>query len=538
MNLIKSIKEAEEDFEWYPTTEEIMRDVARVVDKLSSSVSHFRYSGVTVVDPCAGDGRFLNHVASYVRADRQFGIEKSAVLRGRWESIRFAGVDYMQCSLIDVAPDVVVCNPPYSEYEVWLEKVLNEVGPKTLCAFVLPTRWTDTKIGERVRQEHKVTSVGFYDFAQADRGARAKVEAFVVVAHPDNKSSAFSRFFQSNFQFDETDYEHIELKEEDANEVGRKMNFVESLVASYESRIKRLAEAVRQVAKIPRDVRAALELSTDQVERVVRQKLESSKSHYWKALFDEAREITNRLTSKSRTKLLHELHMVGAVDFNADNAYAVLLDVVNKANLFTDEQIVHLFERMADVANVVNYKSNHKVYVRDKFRYYSYDDDEMSHVRLGDRLVMENAGGLDVCPYSKGPASTRSRGLSGQAADFLSDILTVAYTLNMQVTHDSIYPDPNKWERPRMFDKWEGNNATFYLRDDSEFMHVRVFLNGNMHIKFNPAFVHRLSVRHGILKGWLRHDDDAVAEELQISKSEAVSALANHNHISHKLLLC
>jgi hypothetical protein len=41
---------------------------------------------------------------------------------------------------------------------------------------------------------------------------------------------------------------------------------------------------------------------------------------------------------------------------------------------------------------------------------------------------------------------------------------------------------------------------------------VRVFKNGNMHLRLLPEFVHALNTRHGKLKGWLRSREEAEQE--------------------------
>jgi hypothetical protein len=281
-----------------------------------------------------------------------------------------------------------------------------------------------------------------------------------------------------------------------------------------------LRQAIIDVSKIPSDVRLALELGVDRVKTVVRNKMQSTRTEAWDALFAEAEELNKRLTSHSTREIRRSMEAAGLVAFNTENVGAVVLRIIESANEFVDAQLIRLFESMAEYANVVNYKSNHKVYVRDKMRYFG-DQEKPEHVQLGHRLVLERCGGLEVCPYSK---PRKSSGLSGQAATYLRDLFAVAYTLGFQVCKE--IPDDIQLQLPSMWDKWEDNSAQFYCKKNGrgkvmKFAHVRVFMNGNMHLKLLPEFVHLLSAKHGVLKGWLRNDPADIASELNVDVKEA-----------------
>ena len=69
------LKEAGEDFEWYPTTDKMLSIVARDIKKMSDRRYHRGYH--SILDIGAGDGRALEKLQQLCKSDE------------RWESIYF-----------------------------------------------------------------------------------------------------------------------------------------------------------------------------------------------------------------------------------------------------------------------------------------------------------------------------------------------------------------------------------------------------------------------------------------------------------------
>ena len=60
--LIQSIQDADQDFEWYPTTDEMLRVVANSIKATAWNVPHrHRDALVGILDIGAGDGRALRY---------------------------------------------------------------------------------------------------------------------------------------------------------------------------------------------------------------------------------------------------------------------------------------------------------------------------------------------------------------------------------------------------------------------------------------------------------------------------------------------
>lgn len=89
-SLLAEIKTTEQDFEWYPTTNEI-------IDKFFEHVNHYQIDGL--LDVGAGDGKVLNRFKQLV-SDRYhtnlFAIEKSQPLLSSLPiDISILGTDFL-----------------------------------------------------------------------------------------------------------------------------------------------------------------------------------------------------------------------------------------------------------------------------------------------------------------------------------------------------------------------------------------------------------------------------------------------------------
>lgn len=130
--VVRELKDRSEDFEWYPTTD-TMVDIIK-----SDMLNYFHdYEGpwdkkvkilsrIDVLDCGAGDGRVLSKLSN---GGNKYAIEKSKTLINLMpEDIFIIGTDFFQSTLIDKKVKVLFCNPPYSEYAQWAEKIITEAN--------------------------------------------------------------------------------------------------------------------------------------------------------------------------------------------------------------------------------------------------------------------------------------------------------------------------------------------------------------------------------------------------------------------------
>jgi hypothetical protein len=151
MSLLATVKEASQDFEWYPTTKEIIacvdRDLLREYDKSewnhTTQQSDFIHKAIDILDCGAGDGRVLHSLS---HGGNMYAVEKSTVLiHAMHKDIFIIGTEFNNTTLIDKKVQVIFSNPPYSEFEKWATKIIKEANAEFIY-LVLPKRWKDSAL--------------------------------------------------------------------------------------------------------------------------------------------------------------------------------------------------------------------------------------------------------------------------------------------------------------------------------------------------------------------------------------------------------
>ena len=516
---LKTVHRAAEDFEWYPTTNEIIAAMTRAL-AFEIDERHWRARSTTsFLDIGAGNGKVLRAVGRLERIGDLHAIEKSsALLQALPENVFILGVDFWNTSLYDKEVGVIFSNPPYSRFEEWSAKIIREAPGGCTIYLVVPERWQRSEVlGRELKARRLEPSIlGRFDFESAeDRTARAKVHLLKIRLKDserwvkDDPADPFVRFFHETFTFPEEGEAKPFAERIEEMQVVHRVNFIEALCLLYDARMAELQRNYQAVVELTPDILKEFEISRPGLIESLRQKLATAKKEYWQRLFDGMSEINRRLTASSRKRIVELMQSRTGIEFNRDNAYAIVLWVIRHANGYFDRQLVETFEAMVEAANVENYVSNQRVFRWNRFRYDEARDERSTHFRLkvGPRIVLQHCGGLEN-GYSE-----YSRGLTRNAADFLCNLIVVARNLGFEVIDEG--PREHEWKdsdaRVIRFRKGEKVESLY---------RVRAFFNRNLHLQFHPDFVHALNVQHGKLRGWLRDDADA-ADELEISRELA-----------------
>ena len=219
------------------------------------------------------------------------------------------------------------------------------------------------------------------------------------------------------------------------------------------------------------------------IKEAIKQKIKSLKTRYWKIVFDEFREITDRLTSETRKIMFNKFAELQTVDFTLENIYPLILWVIKNANTYYNDQLISFFKKLSSPDNIKQYKSNKKVFERDKWRHNTFKHpDKISHYMLDYRIIMSS------------PFETYCK------KEALKDILTIAKNLGFKVGECVL---------PNCF----GQKVTIYYADNTKtFMEYRAYKNGNMHVKFDIEFAKAMNVEVSRLLGWIRSKEDIQKE--------------------------
>ena len=499
MTALQEIKAAQEDYEWYPTTNEIL-------NRLGECLDLYHHESKRFLDIGAGNGKVLDYVSEIEGIGKCYAIEKSQTHLSSLKSEYFIlGVDFYKTQLYDKQLDYIFVNPPYSEYEEWVCRVIREACDDCQIYLVIPQRWQNSQRIQDELSSRKLTAKveGEFTFEDAeDRKARAKVHlVYVEVKKEYDKNDPFTKFFDETFTYPKKK-EEKPFEEKIQQGLAKKRNFIEVLCDLYDARMLELQKNYQSVCELDPDLLREFEISKVSMIESLKMKLEATKKEYWQRLFDGMSEINKRLTHDSRKKICDLMNGQTGVDFNIENAYAIVLWVIKNANQYFDDQFVDTYETMVEYANIDRYKSNERVFKKNEFTYWSRRDsvDPVTHYKLkvGNRIVLDRCGGLDNSEWSW------KKGLTERAAQFIGDIMTIAN--NMDFIPERDLPKECEWDTSEA--------QVFYCHERGEkkvLFRVRAFLNGNLHFQFLPEFVHAMNVKFGSLKGWV-HAGNAAQE--------------------------
>ena len=502
LSIVENLKTNRQDFEWYPTTSEI-------IDCISKDIEDYKYGTrakfKSILDCGAGDGRVLQAID----IPKKYAIEKSQILiQQQSKDIFVVGTDFHQQTLLDKNIDVLFCNPPYSEFKEWAVKILSQTQAHTVY-LVLPQRWDECpKIEAEIKNRGwKVSVLLTTDFLSADRRARAKVNVIKAVNH-NSGDEAFSKWFDDNFNIKTTkpktlaekiEDETIELSKVDSkNSLTTGDSLIHILVALYNRDLDYLLSNLKAICELDSGLFEVMGVNIPSLKASLKLKIEETKNKYWRELFDRFYTITQRLTVKNRAAMLEMLFENTSVDFTYQNAQAIVIWVVKNANSYLDSQLTDTFKKLVSDANVIKYKSNENTIKKEKWRYINAD--AIGKFYLDYRIVLENNGGIEK--------TWRGRELSERTANTLKDILVVAHNLGYNIS-STVHPNTLRWVagQAQVF-----KVLCYRTGKELPLMEVRAFLNGNVHIKFDNTFMLRWSVEFGRLSGWVKDAKDMAHE--------------------------
>ena len=526
---IKELKNNQQDFEWYPTTPEMLSRVREQIELMGA--------GDRLLDIGAGNGSALMAMASV--CSELFAIEISPILIKQMDkSIVVIGTDFTAQTLIDKKVDVIFSNPPYSKFEPWMIKIIKECNAKQVL-LIVPQRWETSPQIAKALHDRNVSAkiIDSFDFMDAERPSRAKVHLVEIRYAEKECYSSWSHdaLDAFNLWFDETFAEEIKvahesaqaykfnLKDEIENAVIYGKDLINRLFELYSVEIKNLIRTYRAIATINGELLSELGISKKNTLESMAQKIAGLKARYWNELFGNMEQITDRLTANSRKLLLDKITCHMDVDFSPENAYAIAIWAIKNANMFLDDQLIKLFFDLTTNEGIKHFKSNEH-WSDDSFRYqhwrarngctkYSLD---YRFVISRYRLMYVNDIGCFRSNYD------RYSGIHDEAGDLLGDIFTTAKNLGFNV-HNTLLM--TSWER--------GVENTFTMEHNGikvDFMKVRPYLNGNMHIKLNQDFMLALNVEVArILHGG--RDAKHAAEEMGESLARVEKVFNSHTRL-------
>jgi len=542
--LVKTLQQSGEDFEWYPTTTEII-DCVRADLRVFACVRDGEDIRESVLDCGAGDGRVLSQLTT----GPKYAIEKSLPLINQMAAdIFIVGSDFNQQTLLDKQINCVFSNPPYSNFVAWTLKIIKEANAP-VAYLVIPERWaSNPDIADAIDARRAVAEViGEFDFLDADRKARARVNIVRVnlAGHEQKywyrdaspRVDAFELWFNENFRLNvsqgpASEFEQreamrsaVKTSVQSATELIKDQGLVNTLEQLYQRELNHLIQNYQSVCDLDGDILTELGVSVSGLKGALKLKIASLKTVFWSELFNNLGAVTDRLTSDSRKRMLDTLTAHTHIDFSSENAHALVIWMVKNANKYYDQQLIDCVQQMTEKANVELYKSNKRTFGDEQWRYNRHPD-ALERYALEYRVVLERVGGLCNSQYR---FEHTSSGLSERAGRFIDDLRTVASNIGFD-THGLAGAQSYCW--------MSNGKEVFEYRDSASgemrvLFEAKAFKNGNLHIKFAPAFMIKLNVEYGRLRGWVKSASEA-AEEMGIDITDATASFGANMQLAPK----
>lgn len=524
--LVEQIKQNGEDFEWYPTTQEIINELQQHCIKEGIAQNRYTSNEIdSVLDIGCGNGSFLDRFSNeqFCKNIRKYGIEKSNILAEQLSSdIVLLGSDFEENTLIDKKVDMIFCNPPYSKYEEWAEKIIKEGNCKWI-ALVIPTRWKDSERIKEAMSKRKLEPeiVGTFDFNNAERKARATVDLVFLSAkdvfngkkYHATPVDPFDLWFEESFSINaerskrETVQDKVEKNLE--NEIILHGDTAETLVKCYNYDMEKLYNNYRKLEELDPAIFEELKIDIGNLKEALKTRLQGLKHVYWHNLFKRYDKITSRLTSTARKKVIDRLDNNTSIDFTMSNIVQLTLWIIRHSNTLFDEQLQEYFYDLCNVDSIQRYKSN-KRWSDDDWRYVKvhrygnrYDRDTKDKLKATGCIMLDYR--IVVEAYSNFDDTWSDLHFTRGCIDFLEDTIVIGknfgYDIDLLIpsTYDAVY-----------YDYWRNFNIN--TKDGKVFANVKLYKNGNRHIKFCKEFMQKMNVEMARINGWVQDKSEAMAE--------------------------
>lgn len=173
-----------------------------------------------------------------------------------------------------------------------------------------------------------VLGTDFYDNTLVERTARAKVDVVFVDKTKVPTDSAFDRWFDETFKMrdkeEKTIWETARDKENGLkNQLVGGANKGERLINLYEAEQHKLYEHFLAISGLDVDILESINIQKSAVKQALKERIQGLKTLYWKVVFDNLEEITNRLTSNTRNKMFNKFKSLHCIS-NGDNTLKLL----------------------------------------------------------------------------------------------------------------------------------------------------------------------------------------------------------------------
>lgn len=569
LNIVKELKEKNEDFEYYPTTADQLLAITNDV-KAILETHEFKGTTIKLLDVGAGCGSALLSLANGLSGlgydCDMFAIEKATTHIKTYaaKNITLLGTEFKETNFITKSADIAFTNCPYSELEPWMATLISQMNFRLMYA-IMPERWQESPLIKQAIKQRCIVDVKVIatsDFLDAHRQARAKVhvvrlafenfeedtkkwKAFGIHDYTPKVGDGMTNSFQlflgelglkksvsaTNAFYESRVKESIaaKLTEEGSESLAlvESKGVVHALIDNYERDLKHIVGQYRKIGELDAEILSELGVDLTSVHKGLQEKLYGYRAVYWDYLFDYLDTLKERLTNKHRTELLNALNQNG-LDFTYLNAVYIIDYAVTASNERMEQSLVDVFKDLTSEQSIArHYKSNEHVY-SDSWRHNS------------DRLNMGARFALDYRFIYSGYKnfSASKDGLDSSAVSFIGDLMVIMRLLGYSnLNTDKELAEVEAGESVCV----RGNSPQ---GKEQTLIQMRFHKNGSRHLKWDQELMLRFNVTVSRLLGWVRSKEDyeretgaeqpisheiwSARDNLQLHSS-AVLRLVNHS---------
>ncbi|ELP6119383.1 TPA: DUF4942 domain-containing protein [Vibrio vulnificus] len=549
MGIVKEIANTSEDYEFYPTTTEIINSVVSDINKHFNGANSF-------LDIGAGDGRVLSailkskkpsHLASEFSSSLFFGdyqthkrpvelmaIEKSRKLVDVLPAEIFPiGNDFFNMTLMSIDATVTFSNPPYSIYVQWVMKVLSETRSKAVY-LVIPISWENNKhISDKIEERNAtVTELGRFSFKDAERKANIETALLrIELPHDDDqKNQPLHKWVKENILYSES-FEQANEKQpissllsSQSSGKGALVNgsdYISSLLELYQQQSTKLLEDFRAVNSLSKAAIDALNLNVINVSRRMNDAINSLKQEFWHELFSRLDSIYMNLPSNRAHGFKSLLMKRTVADFSEENIRNLLSWIHNSITLFDSEMFEDVIGGFMNGVNTQCYKSNKSTFIDANWRYNADKNKNTQYMLKTKRVV-----------YSE---ITLSEGINEDGKllsslfSVIQDMLVMANNRGYDTSKSFDTLNQHVWASGKSLELCYYNAE---LDEDEILFSVKAFKKANLHFHFNERFINEINVEWGRLKGWVSSAKQA-SDEMGIDIEECIKLF--DKQVSHRI---
>jgi hypothetical protein len=543
MSVVKQLKDAGQDHEWYPSTHAQIEIVANDICALREHFSFSdRYSdSIIVLDVGSGDGRALAGIKKILESCEHhemkvstLGVEKSAIHTQsyREKGITLIGTEFDEINFISKNCDIAFCNPIYSAYNTWMATLISQLNFRLMYA-IIPERWeSDAMIKDAIKRRgvKRVDILAESDFYDAERKARCKVHIVRFAFHDldveklkndrhytdtigQSKESPFQLFIENELNlkknYSETTQAFHAFKEKErvrkdmatdgtqCFDIAVSRGVLWALLDNYERDLASVLEQYKAISKMDPLLLQELGVKYDLIRDSIKEKLYGFRNVYWELLFEQLQAISSKLIGIHKTEMLNTLK-ANSLDFTYKNALYIIEYACQLANEKIEQSLIDVFKDLTAPESISTYYKSNEHILNDDWRYNCHEKDIKSRYLLDYRFIYSSWSNFHTESYK--------HGLNDSARTFANDLMVIFGLLGYgNIECDTQFDDVEMGGKLILSGTCQNGKSV-------KLVEIRFYKKGSRHLRFNQAAMLRFNVTVSRLLGWVREKEDFVNE--------------------------